>query len=87
MSLSPQKNSSLEVSDDAIARDLWFAPPIKNPGYAYVLYKGILRSKRLSDAHFQVLELYFLTEMNNFFCFSNLVACIIWFEYWFCTVT
>ena len=30
---APTKNSSFEVSDDVIARDLWFAPPppIKNP--------------------------------------------------------
>ena len=32
------KNSSFEVSDDVIACDL--GPPIKNPGYAYVLTYG-----------------------------------------------
>ena len=32
---APPKNSSFEVSDDDIACDLWFTPPIKNPGYAY----------------------------------------------------
>ena len=30
--------------------------------------------------------LYFLKEINNFL-FSTLVACIICFKYWFCTVT
>ena len=37
ISLPPQKVPFLKISDDVIARDLWFgAPPIKNPGYAYV---------------------------------------------------
>ena len=41
-------------------------------------------TKRWSDVHFQVL-MFFLKEINNLL-FANLVACIICFEYWFCTV-
>ena len=32
---APQKVPFLKISDDVIACDLWFSPPIKNPGYAY----------------------------------------------------
>ena len=44
---TPHKNSSFEVSDDAIACDLWFGPlpPIKNPGYAIVDVRCISTSK------------------------------------------
>ena len=41
------KNSSLEVSDDVIACDLWFGPPpIKIPGFAY----EIKRMRKLQTA-------------------------------------
>ena len=37
---APTKNSFFEVSDDVIACDLRFGPlPIKNPGYAYAVYR------------------------------------------------
>ena len=32
---APTKNFSFAVSDNVIVSDLWSAPPIKNPGYAY----------------------------------------------------
>ena len=32
---APQKVPFFKISDDVIACDLWFGPPIKNPGYAY----------------------------------------------------
>ena len=35
ISLPHPKSSSFEVSDDVIACDLWFALPIKHPGYTY----------------------------------------------------
>ena len=45
--------------------------------------KDVLCPKRLSNAHFQFLC--FLKEMNNLLV-SNLAACVICFEYCFCTV-
>ena len=36
----PQKVPLSKISDDVIARDLWFGPPIKNPGYAYIFVPG-----------------------------------------------
>ena len=32
---APQKVAFLKISDDVIASDVVWAPPIKNPGYAY----------------------------------------------------
>ena len=45
---APTKNSSFEVSDDVIARDLQFGPPpIKNPGYAYEKSRACAKKKQL----------------------------------------
>ena len=54
---APQKVPFLKISDDVIARELWFGPPpIKNPGYAYGCqndlthyFVGLLKRKLLGN--------------------------------------
>ena len=48
----PTKMSCFKVSDDVIACDLWFPPPIKNPGYVYAAVvngKGLYANSLLMD--------------------------------------
>ena len=47
----------------------------------FISYKNVLRPERLNDARFQML-VFFLQEINNCL-FTNLVACVICFEFWF----
>ena len=52
--------------------------------YFFVRYEDVLRPKRLSDAHFQMLVFF---KGNQYFLFTSLVARIICFIYWFRIVT